>query len=401
VQDEGDAPAIEVNGSQGVQVGSGNTQVNNWQSPNPPCSLPDYLEILAKKPSSEQRYAYFIRPEYKEYREHTLIALPPDIAAEIYAAGITSGNEELASAVVFDSLGLQRDTDLLIESTAVREWYLSTVNTDSIAQLLSAASKNDITQAAVLLRKFADMSGWPARSVLMATPSLDWRHRWLEAMPVARCAEILLVLDYLDAASILGQFAPQTAAKIILAPSGRGEWLPHMPNRGSVAATAVEAFRIDPKVAVERVAEAPLSWTSRLLPSLDGDPVLLPAVFVLLPDSHKLVLAALLQLDTTRLSALWPQWSALRTPWPLEAAWNAARAVRTASASAGEADVQLARQTHAGGTFPKLVWATSRALWAWTPEFSKERARIIKFFVLLALLAMILGTLAAVIQFYL
>jgi hypothetical protein len=210
---------------QGVQVGSGNTQVNNnWQSPNPPCSLPDYLEILDKKPSSEQRYAYFIRPEYKEYREHALLTLPPAIAAEIYAVGITGGNEDLASATVFDSLGPQRDTELLIESKAVREWYLSTVNTDSIAQLLSAASKNDTTRAAALFRKFADMSGLPARSVLMARPSLDWRHHWLEAMPVARCAEILLVLDHLDAASILGQFTPRTAAMIILAPSGRGKW---------------------------------------------------------------------------------------------------------------------------------------------------------------------------------
>jgi hypothetical protein len=173
-----------------------------------------------------------------------------------------------------------------------------------------------------------------------------------------------------------------------------------MPDRGSAAATAVEAFRIDPKVAVERVVEAPLSWASSLLPSLDGDPTLLPAVFGLLPDSHKLVLAALLQLDTTRLSALWPQWSALRTPWPLEAAWSAARAVRAAPPSVGEADVRLARQSHAGDTFPKVLWATSRALWTWTPEFSKERARIIKFLVLLTLLAMILGTLAAVIQLY-
>jgi hypothetical protein len=83
VQDEGEAPAVKVSSSQGVQTGSGNTQVNNFQSSNLPCSLQDFLQILNAKPSPAQRYEYYKRPEYKEYRQYALLTLPQDKAAEI------------------------------------------------------------------------------------------------------------------------------------------------------------------------------------------------------------------------------------------------------------------------------------------------------------------------------
>jgi hypothetical protein len=242
------------------------------------------------------------------------------------------------------------------------------------------------------------MPGLLVRSVLMAGSSRGWRHRWLEPLSAARCAEVLRVLDHSDAADILAGFKPSIAAKIILAPSGQGKWLPRMPG-SSAAAVTVEVFRANPGVAVERVAETSLNWIRRLLPSLDSDAALLPAVFGLLPDSHKLVLAAVLRLSATRLSALWPQWRALRAPWPLEASWNAARAIRAVPETVGETGPHPARP-RAVSTFLKVWWATWRALWTWTPEFRHERSKLIKFFVLLTVTAMILGALAAVIHLY-